>query len=239
MAKPAKPARLGDFAKATNSTAPIAEESKPAETKLPPDVEFQLPKFELDLGFFITKGNEPFTEESLIAKVFGEEGKRLSQPEQIYVLLNAMQDLEVVAPLNFECEHCGHENPIAVELAKVMKTSSSSKERFFIEYTGKDAKHYIFEFVRPEIIQDVGHIDSPTASIGMFMLQWLDAHNQGDDFDILKMRLVDFLAVAKLFGEKMFGVLFETKFKCAKCKKQNTQEFGISLKDLVDILNEI
>ena len=232
----AKPARLGDFAKATS---PIAEESKPAETKLPPDVEFQLPKFELDLGFFITKGNEPFTEESLIAKVFGEEGKRLSQPEQIYVLLNAMQDLEVVAPLNFECEHCGHENPIAVELAKVMKTSSSSKERFFIEYTGKDAKHYIFEFVRPEIIQDVGHIDSPTASIGMFMLQWLDAHNQGEDFDILKMRLVDFLAVAKLFGEKMFGVLFETKFKCAKCKKQNTQEFGISLKDLVDILNEI
>jgi hypothetical protein len=232
----AKPARLGDFAKAT---APIAGESKPAESKLPADVEFALPKFELDLGFFIQKGNEPFTEESLIAKVFGEEGKRLSQPEQIYVLLNAMQDLEVVAPLNFECEHCGHENPIAVELAKVMKTSSSSKERFFIEYTGKDAKHYIFEFVRPEIIQDVGHIDSPTASIGMFMLQWLDAHNQGDDFDILKMRLVDFLAVAKLFGEKMFGVLFETKFKCAKCKKQNTQEFGISLKDLVDILNEI
>lgn len=232
----AKPARLGDFAKAT---APVAEESKPKETKLPADVEFQLPKFELDLGFFISKGNEPFTEESLIAKVFGEEGKRLSQPEQIYVLLNAMQDLEVVAPLNFECEHCGHENPIAVELAKVMKTSSSSKERFYIEYTGKDAKHYIFEFVRPEIIQDVGHIDSPTASIGMFMLQWLDAHNQGDDFDILKMRLVDFLAVAKLFGEKMFGVLFETKFKCAKCKKQNTQEFGISLKDLVDILNEI
>lgn len=236
MSDKVKPARLGDFAKAT---APIAEESKPAESKLPQDVEFQLPKFELDLGFFIQKGNEPFTEESLIAKVFGEEGKRLSQPEQIYVLLNAMQDLEVVAPLNFECEHCGHENPIAVELAKVMKTSSSSKERFFIEYTGKDAKHYIFEFVRPEIIQDVGHIDSPTASIGMFMLQWLDAHNQGDDFDILKMRLVDFLAVAKLFGEKMFGVLFETKFKCAKCKKQNTQEFGISLKDLVDILNEI
>ena len=236
MTEKVKPARLGDFAKAT---APVAEESKPKETKLPPDVEFQLPKFELDLGFFISKGNEPFTEESLIAKVFGEEGKRLSQPEQIYVLLNAMQDLEVVAPLNFECEHCGHENPIAVELAKVMKTSSSSKERFFIEYSGKDNKHYIFEFVRPEIIQDVGHIDSPTASIGMFMLQWLDAHNQGDDFDILKMRLVDFLAVAKLFGEKMFGVLFETKFKCAKCKKQNTQEFGISLKDLVDILNEI
>lgn len=234
----AKPARLGDFAKAT---APVESQApqKPKETKLPADVEFQLPKFELDLGFFISKGNEPFTEESLIAKVFGEEGKRLSQPEQIYVLLNAMQDLEVVAPLNFECEHCGHENPIAVELAKVMKTSSSSKERFYIEYTGKDAKHYIFEFVRPEIIQDVGHIDSPTASIGMFMLQWLDAHNQGDDFDILKMRLVDFLAVAKLFGEKMFGVLFETKFKCAKCKKQNTQEFGISLKDLVDILNEI
>lgn len=238
MSDKVKPARLGDFAKATNSTAPVNEEA-PKETKLPPDVEFQLPKFELDLGFFISKGNEPFTEESLIAKVFGEEGKRLSQPEQIYVLLNAMQDLEVVAPLNFECEHCGHENPIAVELAKVMKTSSSSKERFFIEYTGKDGKHYIFEFVRPEIIQDVGHIDSPTASIGMFMLQWLDAHNQGDDFDILKMRLVDFLAVAKLFGEKMFGVLFETKFKCAKCKKQNTQEFGISLKDLVDILNEI
>lgn len=233
----AKPARLGDFAKATSP-----ETAKPAElkeTKLPADVEFQLPKFELDLGFFIQKGNEPFTEESLIAKVFGDEGKRLSQPEQIYVLLNAMQDLEVVAPLNFECEHCGHDNPIAVELAKVMKTSSSSKERFFIEYTGKDSKHYIFEFVRPEVIQDVGHIDSPTASIGMFMLQWLDAHNQGDDFDILKMRLVDFLAVAKLFGEKMFGVLFETKFKCAKCKKQNTQEFGISLKDLVDILNEI
>lgn len=233
----AKPARLGDFAKATNSSA--EESQNPKEAKLPADVEFQLPKFELDLGFFIQKGNEPFTEESLIAKVFGEEGKRLSQPEQIYVLLNAMQDLEVVAPLNFECEYCGHENPIAVELAKVMKTSSSSKERFFIEYTGKDNKHYIFEFVRPEIIQDVGHIDSPTASIGMFMLQWLDAHNQGDDFDILKMRLVDFLAVAKLFGEKMFGVLFETKFKCAKCKKQNTQEFGISLKDLVDILNEI
>lgn len=240
----AKPARLGDFAKAT---APV-ESQTPKEAKsaqLPEDVEFQLPKFELDLGFFIQKGNEPFTEESLIAKVFGEEGKRLSQPEQIYVLLNAMQDLEVVAPLNFECEHCGHENPIAVELAKVMKTSSSSKERFFIEYTGKDNKggehgtHYIFEFVRPEIIQDVSHIDSPTASIGMFMLQWLDAHNQGEDFDILKMRLVDFLAVAKLFGEKMFGVLFETKFKCAKCKKQNTQEFGISLKDLVDILNEI
>lgn len=234
----AKPARLGDFAKAT---AP-AESQTPKESKsaqLPEDVEFQLPKFELDLGFFIQKGNEPFTEESLIAKVFGEEGKRLSQPEQIYVLLNAMQDLEVVAPLNFECQHCGHENPIAVELAKVMKTSSSSKERFFIEYNGKDNKHYIFEFVRPEIIQDVSHIDSPTASIGMFMLQWLDAHNQGEDFDILKMRLVDFLAVAKLFGEKMFGVLFETKFKCAKCKKQNIQEFGISLKDLVDILNEI
>jgi len=127
----------------------------------------------------------------------------------------------------------------AENLFKLCKGGMIEKERFFIEYTGKDGKHYIFEFVRPEIIQDVGHIDSPTASIGMFMLQWLDAHNQGDDFDILKMRLVDFLAVAKLFGEKMFGVLFETKFKCAKCKKQNTQEFGISLKDLVDILNEI
>ena len=113
----AKPARLGDFAKATSPAAPAEQK----ESKLPADVEFQLPKFELDLGFFISKGNEPFTEESLIAKVFGEEGKRLSQPEQIYVLLNAMQDLEVVAPLNFECEHCGHENPIAVELAKVMK----------------------------------------------------------------------------------------------------------------------
>ena len=237
----AKPARLGDFAKRANSQN-SHDSQDPQNTEsvnLPKPEEFQLPKFELDLGFFISKGNEPFTVESLIEKVFGEQGKRLSQPEQVYVILNALQDLEVVAPLNFECEHCHFENPIAIELAKVMKTFSSSKEHFFIEYSGKDGKHYIFEFKRPEEIKDVDHIESPTASIGMFMLQWLDAHNQGEDFDILKMRLVDFLAVAKLFGEQMFGVLFEAKFKCVKCKKQNTQEFGIGLKDLVNILNEI
>lgn len=222
-----KPQRLGDFAKAKPSS----------QGSLPSDVEYQLPTFELDLQFFLSKGNEPFTEESIIQKVFGDDGKRLSQPEQIYVLLNAMKDLEIVAPLNFDCEHCGHQNPIAIELAKVMKTQNSPKDHFFIEYN--NGKHYIFEFKRPEAIQDVSHIDSPIASIGMFMLQWLDAHNQGEDFDILKIRLVDFLAIAKLFGEKMFGVTFEANFKCSKCKKSNKQEFGISLKDLVDILNEI
>ena len=82
-----KPQRLGDFAKVKQSS----------QGSLPRDVEYQLPYFELDLQFFLSKGNEPFTEESIIQKVFGDEGKRLSQPEQIYVLLNAMKDLEIVA----------------------------------------------------------------------------------------------------------------------------------------------
>ena len=224
----AKPARLQDFAKA---------ESKPSG--LPPDETFTLPEFELTLDFFLSKGKEQFTVESIIKKVFGDEGKRLSQPEQIYILLNAMKDLEIVAPLQFECSHCGATNPVAIELVKVMKTSGESKSHFYLEFDGSDNKHYIFEFNRPKEILETPEVTSAVAGIGMFMLQWLDAHNQGEDFDVLKMKLKDFLTLANLFGEKMFGVTFTSKFKCAKCKKQDEQEFSVTLSDLVDILNEI
>lgn len=231
-----KPARLQDFAKDATSKV---EETSSATNKLPKDESFQLPEFELTLDFFLSKGKEQFTVESIIKKVFGEQGKRLSQPEQIYILLNAMKDLEIVAPLQFECEHCGTVNPIAIELVKVMKSSGTPKERFYLGFTGVDDKHYIFGFVRPQEIMETPEVTSAVAGIGMFMLQWLDAHNQGEDFDVLKLKLKDFLTLANLFGEKMFGVSFNTKFKCSKCKKQNEQEFSVTLNDLVDILNEI
>lgn len=230
--------RLQDVIKSTPAKenkeieySPNGENSK--ESKLPKDELFELPTFNLNLGFLINKGNEPFTVESLLNSAFGDTHLRLSEPEKIFVLLNAMKDLEIIAPLQFECEHCGKANPIAVELYKVMKSSGTPKSHFFIEHKG-----YIFEFKRPQEIKEIATY-SPTATIAMFMLQWLEAHNQGEDFDILNMPLADFLEIAKIFGDKMFGVEFSTKFKCAKCKKENNQDFAVTIQDVVAILNEL
>lgn len=225
-----KPVRLQDIVQQSKQ---IVESTKVEKQQLPKDELFELPEFTLNLEFLLEKGDQQFTVESLLEKAFKGNFKNLSQPEQIYVLLSAMQDLEIIAPLEFECEHCGTQNPIAIELAKVMSTQGKSLLHFFIKH-----KQYILEFRRPDEIL-THNLSSPVASIGMFMLQWLEAHNQGEGFDPLKMPLSDFIAIAQLFSEKMFGLTFNTKFKCAKCKKQNEQEFNVTLDDVASILNEI
>lgn len=228
----------------TESTQPkrlqsIAKEKKETQTKTPKDVEFKFPKFELNLSFFLEKGSEKFTPKTLIEKAFGEIGESLTAPEQVFLLLRAMEDLEVVAPLKFECEHCSGENPIALNLPKVMQPEGRALSHFFVEFTSKKSgKHYIFEFERPAKIIEIDKIESTMAASGLFLLQWLSAHNQGEDFDVLKLPIADFLELAERFGNKMFSVNFETKFKCHHCKKMNSQEFGVTLEDLTAILNE-
>lgn len=224
-----KPPRLSDYAKQKSESLAV-----PANSGLPQDELFQLPEFKLDLGFFIEKGDQPLTVEMLLNKVFGDSAKTLTEPEQLYVLLTAMKDLEVVAPVEVQCEHCGATNPVACSLVESMKTAGTSKSHFFIGY-----KDYILEFVRPAELIDLSHVTSPMANIGMFMIQWLDAHNQGPDFDILKMPFADFIEIAKLFAEKMFSVKFQTTFKCAKCKKKSESRFAVAMQDVVNILNEL
>lgn len=225
-----KPVRLQDM---VSQSKQIVESTKVENQQLPKDELFELPEFVLNLEFLLSKGEEQFTAESLLEKAFKGQHRNLSQPEQIFVLLKAMEDLEIVAPLEFDCMHCNETNPVAIELVKVMQTSGNSLLHFFIKH-----KQYILEFRRPDELL-THSLSSPVASIGMFMLQWLEAHNQGEDFDPLKMPISDFIAIAQLFSEKMFGLSFETKFKCAHCKKQNTQEFSVTLDDVVTVLNEI
>lgn len=208
--------------------------TRPKEPKVSSSEDFELPQFELNLEFFLNKGDEDFTEETLVEKALGDIGKRLTPAEQVYVILDALKDLEVVAPLELECEHCGTVNPVAIELAKVMKVEGESKSKFYIDYGD-----YTFEFVRPEEVHDTSKVSSSVASLGMFMLQWLNAHNQGPDFDILKMKLSEFLELAKLFGEQMLGVSFESKISCSKCSKNIQEEFSVTMEDLVSILNDM
>lgn len=210
--------------------------SKKSETKgLPNPVKFGLPKFELNLGFFLNKGNEPFTVDSLLRAVFGDQNAYQFTPaEQMYVILKAMEDLEIIAPIPMQCPHCNETYTAAVNLPKAMKTKGESLQEFYIE-EGK----YMLKFVRPQRIEDTSNITSPVASIGVFMLQWLDAHNQGEDFDVLKMPLPDMLKILEKFGEFLFGVSFDVMSKCDKCGKKHNHQFEVGLQDLVDILNEI
>lgn len=203
--------------------------------KIPEPVKFELPKFELNLGFFINKGDKSFTTETLLREVFGDQNYNSFTPaEQMYVILKAMEDLEIIAPLELACPHCESNNNVAVNLPKSMKETGTSLQEFHLLQDG-----YHFKFLRPENIEDTSHIKSRVASIGLFMMQWLDAHNQGEDFDLLKMPLSDLLKILEEFGKNLFGVSFETTCKCSKCSKKFKSEFDIGLQDLVDILNEI
>lgn len=210
-------------------------------SNLPNDIEFQLPEFELNLDFFMNRGNEDFTVASFVQKAFGDVGSRLTPTEQVFITVKALQDLEIIAPLEFQCEHCNANNPVAIELAKVMQVHGSSKDKFFIQFASlKDPKNlYIFEFHRPVKFIEVKDISSNIANVGLFMLQWLEAHNQGENFDVTKMQIKDFIELVRLFGTKMLDVTFHTEFKCNKCKKNNKQEFSIQMQDLIDVLNDL
>lgn len=226
--------RLQEISKKTGNGEKNENAGKSRSKQLPEPVKFDLPKFELNLEFFLKKGNEPFTPESLIQAVFGDKGTQFTPAEQLYVILKAMEDLEVIAPLKFECPHCEKEFTAAVNLPKAMKTRGESFQEFHLQ-EGK----YVFKFTRPQQIGDVSGIESLVASSGMFMLQWLEAHNQGEDFDILKMPLPEFLKIVTKFGEFMFGVSFDVMLECGHCRKKSPQEFEVSIADLANIINEI
>lgn len=227
-----KPKRL------TDSLASPQEEA-PKKFEIPKDEPFDLPNLQLNLAFFLHKGKEPFTVQTLIEHALGSDGFKLTQSEQIYVILNAMKDLDLVAPLEFECAHCDAKNPVALNLPRVMKSTGQAKSHFFIEHLAKNGNKIILEFQRPEKIREVEGISSNIASLGVFMLQWLVAHNQGENFDITKLDLATFVEILNKFGEKMFGVEFKMKTRCAICKQNFSQDFQVTLEDLVQVLNEM
>lgn len=204
------------------------------------DQEFVLPEFELNLGFFLSKKDKKFTPISLLKQAFGESYKQLTPNERVFVLLTAMQDLGIVAPLEIECKHCGFKNPVAVDLFNSMKIEGTSLSKFYVQFTGAKSKiDYIFEFTRPQEIREPEGLDSSLASIGVFMLQWLTKHNQSEHFDIFKMNMQDFIELVTRFGRKMFGITFETTVSCANCKQEFQDEFELTVNDLTAVLNEI
>lgn len=197
-------------------------------------VSFELPKAKLDLEFFLKRGTLKYTPDQVIEEIFGEEGFKMTENEKVYSVLKALEDLELAMPFEFTCEHCGTANPIAVEVAKVMKTDGEPKSQFTIEFD-----NYIFKFDRPEKVQDTLSEDAGLAGIGMYMMQWLVGHNQGPNFEFIHLKIGTIIKLAKLFSMNMFTTEFTVESKCAKCGGQIKEEFGVSMQDLTTLINEL
>lgn len=196
---------------------------------------FQIPEANLDLDFFVRKGDHKFTPKELTLELFGEPGLSMTEPEKVYATVKALEDLEIALPFEFECSGCGQVNPIAVEIAKVMQTEGTPKNHFSIEF-----EDYFFEFERPKEILDPFTSDNHNlASIGMHIMMWLVGHNQGKDFEFLKLKIGVIIKLAKLFAEQMFRVSFKIENKCGKCHHPITEEFGVSMEDLTNAINDL
>lgn len=200
--------------------------------------EFILPSAKLDLEFFLKRGDQKYTADQVIQEIFGEEGFRMTENEKVYSVLKALEDLEMAMPFEFECPKCQTKNPIAVEVAKVMKPNGTPRERFTIAFDS-----YIFEFDRPAHVQEtivageerVGGL----AEIGMYMMQWLVGHNQGPDFEFVHLKVGTIIKLAKEFSKFMFTVNFEVDSKCANCGGPIKEEFGVSMDDITTLINEL
>lgn len=197
-----------------------------------------LPEAKLDLEFFLKRGERKYTADEVIGEIFGEEGFRMTEQEKVYSVLKALEDLELAMPFEFECPKCKGNNPIAVEVAKVMKSEGVSKERFVIAFDD-----YIFEFDRPEVVKETivagGERAGGLAEIGMYMMQWLIGHNQGPDFEFIHLSIGTIIKLAKEFSRHMFSISFEMDSKCAHCKSDIHEEFGVSMDDIAALVNEL
>lgn len=207
--------------------------TKTAKTKTPKSDEFVLPEATIDLEFFLKKNGQDLQADDLIREIFGHEGLSMTENEKVYCLLKAMEDLELIMPFEFECKECHTKNPIAIEVARVMKASGTPKKSFTIEF-----EDYIFQFERPEVIKEVEGIEG-LAAVGMYMLQWLVGHNQGKDFEFVHLKIGTIIKLGKLFADEMFQVYFEVNSQCAKCQAPLKEEFRVSMDDLSSIVNEL
>lgn len=226
----------------TNKTQNAPKRVTPKATnkmKLPTgETLYTLPTAKLDLEFFLKRGEQKYTADQVIQEIFGTEGFRMTENEKVYAVLGALEDLEMAMPFEFECPKCQTKNPIAVEVAKVMRPHGVSKERFTIAFDS-----YIFEFDRPERVQETIIAGSERvgglAEIGMYMMQWLVGHNQGPDFEFIHLKIGTIIKLAKEFSKHMFTVDFEVDSKCASCGGPIKEEFGVSMDDIVTLINEL
>lgn len=193
---------------------------------------YKFPEAKLDLEFFLKKGRENYTPDEIIEQIFGSEGFRLTEQEKVYNVLKAIEDIELIMPFEFECPHCHEKNQIAIEVAKVMKSEGTPKQKFRIEFDD-----YIFEFDRPEHIQETD--GSNLADIGLFIMQWLVGHNQGKDFEFVNLKIGTIIKLVKYFSNEMFRVSFEAESKCAHCGGEIKEEFGVSMNDITTIINDL
>lgn len=206
-------------------TTKIAE--RPKDNK-----EFKFPEAKIDLEFFLKKGHEKYSPEQVIGEMFGEEGFSLTPQEKVYNVLKALEDLEFVMPFAFECPNCGSHNTVAVEVAKVMTTEGTPKKEFTIEFDD-----FIFKFERPDFLQETP--GESLADVGMFIMQWLVGTNQGPNFEFIHLKLKDILELARRFSEEMFKVNFRMETSCHQCQYKIEDNFGVSLEDLTELINEL
>lgn len=194
---------------------------------------FTLPEGKLDLEFFLKRNGVKYSADQIIGEVFGEDGFKMTEQEKVYSLLKAMESLEITMPFEFICQSCQKPNPIAVEVTKVMTTEGTPKQTFTIE-----VQDYIFQFERPHHIQDTQQVPG-LAGVGMYMLQWLVGHNQGQDFEFVHLPIPVIIKLAEAFAEQMFKVSFHVDSKCSFCKEDIKEDFLISVQDLSEVINEL
>lgn len=226
----AKPKRL------TPAAIQSSMQSSIQKATASPD-DFILPEGKLDLEFFLKREDQQYTPDQIIHEVFGQEGFKMTEQEKVYALLKAMESLEITMPFEFICESCTKANPIAVEVAKVMQTSGTSKQRFRVSVKHNN-KDYIFELDRPDHLQDTSSMKG-LAAVGMYILQWLVGHNQGPDFDFLQLPLPVIIKLAEAFNNEIFHVNFHVDSKCAFCKADIKQDFFVGMQDLAEVINQL
>lgn len=204
----------------------------------------ELPNLQLDLSFFLEKGSDDLTVEQFLEILFKDSEisyKQLTEPEKIFCVVKAIESLDLVAPLEFECPKCGSSEKFAVNIAKTMNHSGKSLKQFQVKIPGfSDKKAGIFEFFRPLEFVEMQKNEKPNlATLGLFMLQWISGHNQGPDFMLTKLELSKFIKLLEAFTEKLFKVEFSAESECSKCKHHWREDFGISMEEIVQVINQV
>lgn len=194
--------------------------------------DFHIEPVSLDLDFFVRKGHTEYTVEQFVNELFGKDGLRLTEAEKVYYTLKALEDLELVMPFEFDCPNCQTPNPMAVEVAKVMKMEGTSHNQFTIEFDG-----LIFEFERPEIIHNPP--GDGLADVGLFIVQWLTGTNQGEDFDFKSLKIPQFIKLARNFADFMVRTTFEVEGTCFSCSSHFVESFTVSMEDITALVNHL
>ena len=190
----------------------------------------QLPEYKFKFDFFLKKPEKGITEQYLCKEIFGENYNYYTEPEKIYVIINALSGMQTMAPIEAPCEHCDFSNKLSVNLKETMETEGSCIRLFEVNFKGNK-----FLFERPLEIFKPREADIVNATL--YMVKWLKAYNKEEKFDITSMEISDVIELNNLFFKEMFGLSFKYESTCTACKKTIEGNYFIELKNLIDLLN--